>query len=181
MRPLDPTRLVFVDESGANVAMTPRYGRAPRGQRVVGAVPRNHGRNTTLFAALSLGGIAAAMTLEGAADRDAFDVFVERVLAPALTPGQVVIWDNLSVHKGATARALVEARGCELVFLPPYSPDLSPIELAFSKLKAYLRRAGPRTRDALEEAIAAGLRTLTTADARGWFAHCGYAATGQPL
>ena len=115
--------------------MTRRYGRAPRGQRVVGTVPRNQGTNTTLFAAMDLTGITAAMTLEGAADGASFEVFVDQILAPSLRPGQVVIWDNLSVHKRAAARRLIEARGCQLRFLPPYSPDFSPIELAFSKLK----------------------------------------------
>ncbi len=175
----DPAALVFVDESGTNLAMTPRYGRAPRGERVVGAVPRNHGANTTLFAALSLDGITAAMTLEGAADRAAFDVFVEHVLGPTPTPGQLVIWDNLSVHKSVTAARLLAARGCRVLFLPPYSPDFAPIEQAFSKLKTALRRTGARTREALEEAIAAALATVTDADAQAWFAHCGYPIPAQ--
>ena len=181
MQALDPQQLVFVDESGTNLAMTPRYGRAPRGQRVVGSVPRNHGRNTTLLAAMSPAGITAAMTLEGAADRDAFDVFVARVLVPTLTPGQLVVWDNLCVHKSAVARRLIEDAGCQVRFLPPYSPDFAPIEQAFSKLKTYLRRVGPRTREALEAAIATGLRTISTADARRWFTQCGYLDPGQPL
>ncbi len=154
--------------------MSPRYGRAPRGERVVGSVPRNHGPNTTLFAALNLDGITAAMTLEGAADRAAFDVFVEHVLAPALHPGQFVIWDNLSVHKSAVAERLLAERGCRILFLPPYSPDFSSIEQAFSKLKTALRRTGARTREDLDAAITAGLATITAADTPGWFAHCGY-------
>ncbi len=178
---LDPTTLVFVDESGTNLAMTPRYGRAPRGERVVGRVPRNHGPNTTLFAALSLAGVTAAMTLEGAADRAAFDVFVAHVLVSTLIPGQLVIWDNLSVHKSAVAARLITARGCRILFLPPYSPDFAPIEQAFSKLKTALRRTGARTREALAEAIAAALATITPADARAWFAHCGYPIPAQLL
>ncbi len=178
---VDPATLVFVDESGTNLAMTARYGRAPRGERVVGTVPRNHGPNTTVFAALSLEGITAAMTLEGAADRAAFDVFVEQVLAPTLTPGQLVIWDNLSVHKSAEAARLLAERGCRLLFLPPYSPDFAPIEQAFSKLKTALRRTGARTRETLDEAIAAGLATITAADAQAWFAHCGYPIPAQLL
>lgn len=178
---LDPAQLVFVDESGTNLAMTPRYGRAPRGQRVVGPAPRNHGPNTTLIAALRQDGLPAAMTVEGAMDRDAFDVFVAQVLVPALTPGQTVIWDNLSVHKSATAQQLIEAAGCQVRFLPPYSPDFAPIEQAFSKLKTLLRRTQARTRAALDEAITAGLATITATDARGWFAHCGYPVRGQPL
>ncbi len=176
---LDPTQLVFIDESGTNLAMTPRYGRAPRGQRVVGTAPRNHGPNTTLLAAMSPAGITAAMTLEGAADRDAFEVFVGQVLVPTLVPGQTVIWDNLSVHKSATAQHVIEAAGCHVRFLPPYSPDFAPIELAFSKLKTSLRRAQARTRSALDAAITAGLATITATDARAWFAHCGYHLTGQ--
>ncbi len=142
---LDPSQLVFVDESGTNLAMTPRYGRAPRGQRVVGAAPRNHGPNTTLVAAMRAAGITAAMTLEGAADRAAFKVFVAQVLVPSLTSGQTVVWDNLSVHKSATAQQLIKAAGCQVVFLPPYSPDFAPIELAFSKLKTFLRHAEARS------------------------------------
>jgi transposase len=177
----DPATLVFVDESGTNLAMTPRYGRAPRGQRVVGTAPRNHGPNTTVIAALSPAGIPAAMTVEGAIDRLAFDAFVRQVLVPSLLPGQTVIWDNLSVHKSATAQTLIEAAGCQVCFLPPYSPDFAPIELAFSKLKTFLRRRQARTRTGLDEAISAGLATITTADARGWFSHCGYHLTGQAL
>lgn len=175
----DPAALVFVDESGTNLAMTPRSGRAPRGERVVGTVPRNHGPNTTLVAALRLDGITAAMTLEGAMDRLAFDVFVTEILAPSLRPGQVVIWDNLNVHKSAVAQRVIAARGCQLLWLPPYSPDLTPIEQAFSKLKTGLRRSGARTRDALDAAITAALATITPADAQGWFAHCGYPIPAQ--
>ncbi len=159
--------------------MTPRYGRAPRGERVIGTAPRNHGKNTTLVAALSLDGISAAMTVEGAMDRLAFDVFVERILVPSLRPGQVVVWDNLSVHKSADAWQAIAARGCHLLWLPPYSPDFAPIEQAFSKLKTALRRAEARTRDALDTAISAALATITAADARGWFVHCGYPIPAQ--
>jgi transposase len=176
---VDPTALVFVDETGTNLAMTPRYGRAPRGERVVGTVPRNHGPNTTLVAALSLDGITAAMTREGAIDRCAFDAFVDQVLAPRLKPGQVVVWDNLSVHKSADAQRRIEARGCQLLWLPPYSPDFTPIEEAFSTLKTALRRSGARTREALDDAITAALTTITAADTPGWFAHCGYPIPAQ--
>lgn len=177
----DPTQLVFVDESGTNLAMTPRYGRARRGQRVVGAAPRNHGPNTTLLAAMTPAGMTATLTVEGAVDRAVFDVFVAAVLVPTLTPGQTVIWDNLSVHKSARAQTLIEAAGCQVCFLPPYSPDYAPIEQAFSKLKMFLRRAQARTRTALDEAITAGLATITAENARAWFAHSGYRLDGQPL
>lgn len=161
--------------------MRPRYGRAPRGQRVVGTAPRNHGPNTTLLAAMRCDGITAAMTLEGAVDRDAFDVFVAEILVPSLIPGQTVVWDNLSVHKSAVAKRLIEGAGCQVLFLPPYSPDFAPIEQAFSKLKTFLRRTQARTRAALDDAITAGLATITAADARAWFAHCGYHINGQSL
>lgn len=178
---LDPEQLVFVDESGTNLAMTPRFGRAKRGQRVVGTAPRNHGPNTTVLAAMSPTGMMAALTIEGAVDRKVFDVFVAQVLVPTLRPGQTVVWDNLSVHKSTRAQNLIEAAGCQICFLPPYSPDYAPIEHAFSKLKTFLRRAQARTRVALDEAIAAGLATITAGDARAWFAHCGYRINGQTL
>lgn len=174
MSALDPADLVFVDECGTHVALTPLYAWAPRGERAHGVVPRNRGQNLTLIAALTAAGGGAAMTLDGATDALAFEAYVREVLVPTLRPGQLVILDNLSVHKGATTRALVEAAGCALLFLPPYSPDFNPIELAFGKLKALLRRAGARTRAALEAAIGTALDALTAADARAWFAHCGY-------
>jgi transposase len=145
----------------------------------VGTVPRNHGRNPTLVAALSLDGLTAAMTLEGAMDRLAFDVFVDQVLGPSLKPGQVVVWDKLSVHKSADARRRIEAAGGQLLWLTPYSPDFPPIEQAFSKLKTALRRTGARTREALDTAITAGLTTITAGDTPGWFAHCGYPIPAQ--
>jgi transposase len=166
--------LVFIDECGSNIALTPLYARAPKGERARGNVPRNRGKNTTLIAALSLEGMGAAMILEGSANTTAFEVYIEQVLAPTLQTGQIVIMDNLQAHKSARVRATIEAKGCQLLFLPSYSPDLSPIEEAFSKLKTALRRAGARTREALEEAIAQALRTITAQDAHGWFQHCGY-------
>ena len=179
---LDPAALVFVDETATRVAMTPRYARAPRGQRAYGRVPHNWGDNVTLVGTLTPDGPGPAMTLAGALDGAAFAAFVREFLAPTLRPGQVVILDTLAVHKRAAARRLIEARGCRLLFLPPYSPDLNPIEHAFSKLKEALRRAGARPGAALEMAIAAALDALTPADARGWFAACGYHLAGaQPL
>jgi len=175
----DATLLLFIDESGTQTTMTPRYSRAPRGQRAVGSVPRNHGKNTTLVAALALDGLGAAMTLEGAMDADAFVAYLEGVLGPTLVRGQIVVMDNLSVHKDARVRPLIEGAGCTLVgrplgSMPAYSPHLTPIEHAFSKIKEYLRRVGARTRDGLEAAITAALTTVTAADAKGWFIHCGY-------
>jgi transposase len=166
--------LVFVDECGSTIALTPLYARAPRGQRAYGSAPRNWGKNTTLVAGLSLAGIQAPFMLEGALDTVAFELYVEQVLAPSLKPGQVVVLDNVSVHKGERVRQIIEARGCQVLFLPAYSPDLTPIEEAFSKLKTWLRRLQARTREALEAAIAEALELITAQDARGWFWHCGY-------
>ncbi len=165
---------VIVDECGSNINLTPLYARAPRGERARGAVPRNTDTNTTLIAAMTTAGMGAAMTLEGATDTAAFESYVAHFLAPALSPGKVVVLDNLSAHKSPRVRELIEARGCAVWFLPAYSPDLSPIEEAFSKLKALLRRAAARTREALAQAIAEALDEITAADARGYFAHCGY-------
>ena len=172
--PLPAQQLVFVDECGSNIALTPIYARAPKGERATGRVPRNRGKNTTLIASLSLEGMGAAMILEGSANGAAFEIYVEQLLVPSLHAGQIVVMDNLRAHKGERVRQALEAKGCQVLFLPGYSPDFSPIEETFSKLKAYLRRAGARTREALEEAICQALLTVSAQDARGWFSHCGY-------
>jgi transposase len=174
----DATRLIFVDESGAQTNMTPRTSRAPRGQRAYGAAPRNHGKNTTLIAALSGAGMGATMTLEGAADADAFVAYLTQVLVPTLVPGRIVIMDNLSVHKDKRVGPLIAGAGCRLAYLPAYSPDMTPIEQAFSKVKAFLRRAEARTREGLDAAITAALGTITMTDAAGWFTACGYPLEG---
>jgi transposase len=175
VRQVAADRLVFVDESGANITLAPRYGRAPRGERCPGRVPRNYGQNTTLFASLSLGaGLSSAMLLDGPADRAAFEAYVERVLCPTLQPGQIVIMDNLAVHKQVRIRRLVRAAGCLLLFLPSYSPDFNPIEMAFAKIKASVRRRAARTHELLEQALAEAIDLVTLADARGFFRHCGY-------
>jgi transposase len=178
---LEPGRLIFVDETGTNLSLTRRSGRAPRGQRVIGHVPRNHGPNVTLIAAMDQEGLLGELTLTGALDSLAFEVYVTRVLVPQLWPGDIVILDNLSAHKSKTARMWIEATGAQVCFLPPYSPDFNPIEHAFSKLKAWLRGAGARTRADLDQAISAALHTITSADAAAWFAHCGYAESRQML
>lgn len=181
MVPIDPARLVFVDESGATIRLTPLTGRAPRGQRCVGQVPRNWGQSTTLLAGKSWQGVMAALLVEGATDQLVFETFVTEILVPQLVPGQVVAWDNLSVHKSPRARQAIVDRGCELRFLTPYSPDFNPIEQAFSKRTAALRRAEARTQSPLWDAIAAALLPISVQDIRGWFRHCGYAPAGQPL
>lgn len=166
---------MFVDECGSNTGLAPLRARAPRGERAFGKAPRNRGKNTTLLASMTASGMGPCAAVEGATTSAVFEAYVEQVLAPALLPGQVVVLDNLGAHKGERVCELVESRGCELLFLPAYSPDLSPIEEAFSKLKALLRRAKARTKQALIEAIGRALDAITSEDARGWFAHCGYA------
>ena len=165
-----------MDECGSNTGLAPLRARAPRGERAYGKAPRNRGRNTTLLASMTAGGMGPCAAVEGATTSAVFEAYVEQVLAPALSPGQVVVLDNLGAHKGERARGLIERRGCELLFLPAYSPDFSPIEEAFSKLKALLRRAKARTKQALIEAIGRALDAITSEDAQGWFGHCGYAA-----
>jgi transposase len=171
---LDARKLVFLDESGSNIALTRLYGRAPKGKRARGSIPRNRGKNVTVISCLNFDGLGESLILDGAANGELFELYVEQILAPSLKPGQIVIMDNLSIHKRQKARELIEARGCEVLFLPPYSPDFSPIEEAFSKIKAVLRKIGARTRDALQEALEYALTTVSASDAAGWFRHCGY-------
>jgi transposase len=177
---LEPHRLVFVDECGTHTSMTRRYARAPKGERAYGRVPRKRGKNTTLLASISSSGMGGAMTVEGATTKVVFETYVERVLAPSLSTGQVIVLDNLGAHKGERVRELIEGRGCSLLFLPPYSPDFSPIEEAFSKVEALLKKAAARSREALIEAIGRALGEVTARDTAGWFAHCGYSLSDQP-
>ncbi len=146
---LDAGRLVFVDEMGANVSLSPLYAWSRRGQRAFGSAPRNRGRNVTLLASITAGGVGPSLAVEGAATRAVFEAYLERVLAPGLSPGQVVVMDNLSAHKGGRVREILGEAGCEPLYLPPYSPDLDPIEQAFSKVKGLLRRAESRTGEGL--------------------------------
>jgi transposase len=172
---LEATRLVFVDESGFRLNLTPTYAYAPSGERAYGSVPKNRGENTSLLAAMSLDeGVCAAMTLTGAVDGVAFEVYVKQVLCPKLRAGQVVVLDRLNVHKNRRVREAIEAKGCTMLFLPGYSPDLNPIEFAFSKLKTWVRQVEARTREALDDAIAAALKAVTLQDVIGWFGHAGY-------
>jgi transposase len=174
-------RLVFVDECSTNTSLSPIYGWSRRGSRVYFEVPRNWGANVTLVSSMSLEGMGASLAVEGSTTREVFEAYLEQVLAPTLKPGQIVVMDNLSSHKGPRVRALIERRGCELMYLPPYSPDLNPIEEAFAKLKALMRKAGARTREALLEAMGRALDALTASDARGFFEHRGYRQMAQPL
>jgi transposase len=176
---VDPARFVFVDETGSHLGLTRLYARAPRGERAVGRAPRNRGRTRTAVAALTLGGMGPGLLVEGGISTAGFEAYVERILAPALVPGQVVVLDNLQQHRGGRTRELIEARGAELWFLPAYSPDLNPIEEAFSKVKALLRAAAARAHETLAGAIWAALAAISPADARGYFDHAGYPVQGQ--
>jgi transposase len=174
LRGVDAERLVFVDESSTNVALTPRYARAPKGERAHGKAPRNWGKNVTLISSITLEGMGASMSIEGSSDTDSFGLYMRNVLAPRLEAGQIVLMDNLSVHTSGWVRELIEERGCQLWLLPSYSPDMNPIEEAFSKVKTLLRKAKARTLEALFEATAQALDALSAGDARGYFEHCGY-------
>lgn len=171
---LTPADLVFVDETSTHTALTRRRARAPRGQRAIGHVPRTHGANLTLLAVLTPAGIGPALTVSGSVNSAAFAAYAQRVLAPSLRPGQVVVLDNLSAHKGEAARHAVEAAGAQLLFLPAYSPDFNPIELAFAKIKQLLRTAAERTAERLLQATAHAIDAISPADAHGFYAHCGF-------
>ena len=178
---LDARSLVFVDEMGTNTSLSPLYGWSKKGQRAYCSVPRNRGTNTTVLASMSTEGMGPTLAVEGATNTKVFETYVEQVLGPTLREGQVVILDNLSAHKGERVRKLIEGRGCELLYLPSYSPDFNPIEEAFSKIKGLLRKAEARSREALVEAIGAAISAVSDQDARGFFEHCGYRATVQPF
>ena len=168
-----PARLIFLDECGVATNLTRRYARAPRGARAPDAVPQNWD-TTTILGALSSQALVASMSVVGSCDTDVFLVFLDQVLAPALRPGDVVIRDNLAVHKVAgVAERLAQAKA-KLVYLPPYSPDLNPIEKCWSPLKERLRTAKARTQEALEQALAQAVAAITSSDAQSWFTSCGY-------
>lgn len=177
--------MVFLDETSTHTSFTRTYGRAPRGQRVVGQVPRNHGPNISCLAALSATGICSALAIPGSVDGDVFQPWLATELLPRLTPGTTIVLDNLSVHRGAGVRDLVAAAGCTLRFLPAYSPDFNPIELTFSRLKAHLRAVAGRTFDTVVRAIGESFNTVTPQQAAAWYRHCGYPLptreSSQPL
>lgn len=170
---VDIRNLVFVDEAGVNLTLTRLYARAIGGERAVDATPRNAGDNLSLIGALSLDGLIAAMTLKGSVDTPVFLAYISEVLAPQLWPGAIVVMDNLRVHHAQSVRLAIEAVGAQLIFLPPYSPDLSPIELCWSKLKQFLRSRKARTDDALDQAMTDVMNYISEDDAWGWFNHCG--------
>jgi transposase len=171
-------RYVFLDETGSNVAMTRRYGRAPRGRPVYGAVPHTRGKNLTVVGAVSAtGGLLCHRALDGGMDAAAFLAFAEAVLIPALRPGEVVVMDNLSSHKTRAVRAAFAAAGVGVVYLPRYSPELNPIELCWAKVKGRLRAVGARTREGLRVAVAEALASVERAEVGRWIRHCGYQAS----
>jgi transposase len=175
LRGIDPGRLRFVDESSTNVALTPRYGRAPKGERARGRAPRNWGKNVTPISSIGLEGMGPSMSIEGPSDTDSFGIYMREILAPTLEAGQIVLMDDLSVHKSKWVRELIEQRGCQLWLLPVYSADLNPVEEAFSEVKTLSRRAQARVLEALFEATEEALGAVSAEDARGYFEHCGYA------
>jgi transposase len=178
---LEAGRLVFVDEMGANTSLAPLHAWSRRGARAHLWAPRNRGKNTTLLASMSSEGMGPTLAVEGSANKAVFEAYVEWVLAPSLRAGQVVVMDNLSAHKGEEVRELIEERGCELLFLAPYSPDYNPIEEAFSKIKGLLRKGQARTKEALIETLGAAISAVTAEDAAGFIEHCGYRQVGQLL
>jgi transposase len=171
---VDPGRFVFVDECSTNVRMVALRARAPKGERAYGKAPKNWDKNVTLISSMNLEGMGASMSIEGSLDGEAFLPYVEQLLCPTLKQGQIVVMDNLQVHKIKRVRELIEGRGCQLVFLPSYSPDFNPIEEAFSKVKSLLRKARARSFELLVEASGRALSAVTKEDARGFFTHRGY-------
>lgn len=173
---IDAEKLVFLDESGVNTAMFRRYGRCPQGERLVDAAPAAHWQSNTLLAGIRLDGVVAPMVLDGPVTGVSFAGYVDRSLVPELRPADIVVMDNLPAHKNAAVAAAIEAAGCTLVYLPPYSPDLNPIEPMWSKVKAAVRAAAARTFEALVDAVGEALRRVTMDDCEGYFEHCGYNA-----
>lgn len=174
---MDLTRLVFIDESGAKTNMARLYGRAKNGLRMVDATPCGHWHTTTMISSLRLDGSTACMVVDGATDKDVFGAYVQHILLPTLKAGDIVILDNLSAHKHTNAISMIESVGATTWFLPPYSPDLNPIEKMWSKVKQFLRSAKARTLDSLVKAIADALKMVSTQDASAWFMSCGYRST----
>src|SRR4051812_39016393 len=167
-------RVIVVDESSTHVGMTAAYARAPRGERAYAQQPRNYGKNMTLLAGLRLEGISAPMVIEGAVNTAVFEAFVEHVLLPTLQPGDMVIVDNLSAHKSKRVEAMLAQKSCQILFLPAYSPDFSPIENAFAKIKQFLRVAQAQTVETLIDALAQALTTISPFDAIGFFTNAGF-------
>jgi transposase len=181
VRTIVSERFVFVDECSTNISLSPVYARAPKGERARGKAPKNWGKNVSLLCAIDSEGVNSSMSVEGAVDSRAFETYIEHFLAPKLKRSQIVVMDNLSSHKSKRVERLIEAVGATLLFLPPYSPDMNPIEEAFSKVKGILRKVQARTREALVEATGHALDVLTPEDIHGFYADCGYRLPLQSL
>jgi transposase len=176
---LNPERLIFLDETWATTNMCRVYGRAPKGERLIAAVPHGHWHVTTFLAGLRHDAMIAPLVLDGAINGETFLAYIQQMLAPTLSPGDIVVLDNLSSHKTKGVREAIEARAATLLYLPPYSPDLNPIEQAFAKLKQLVRSAATRTRDALWGAIGHIVSLFTPAECANYLAHCGYLHSGR--
>ena len=178
---VEPERLIFVDECGTHTSLSPVYGYAPKGERLYLSVPRGRGKNTTVLSSMSSSGIGPSLAVEGATTARVFETYVEKVLVPSLKPGQIVVMDNLGAHRPKRIRELIEQQGCELLYLPSYSPDYNPIEEAFAKIQNLLRKAAARSKETLLDAIGVALSAVTAEDARGFFEHAGYRPSGHLL
>ena len=177
MKKIVQSRLRFLDEAGATTILTRLYARALGGNRTTEAVPRNYGQSTSMIATLGVAGVEAPMLIEGSVDTLVFNAYCEQVLQPTLKPGDVIVLDNLGAHRASRIEEIAASCGARVLWLPPYSPDFSPIELMWSKVKAYLKKVKARTQSALEKAIAEALKTITISDCLNWFRHCGYEVT----
>lgn len=174
MKQVEHERLKFLDESGVTTNLTRRFGRAVPGERIGEVVPKNYGSSTSVVSVIGVGGVETAMVIEGAVDTLVFDAFCDQCLRPCLRDGDVLVLDNLGAHRASRVEAIAQACNARVIWLPPYSPDFSPIEPMWGKLKTYLRKVKVRTTAALDRAVAEGLRLITPRDCRGWFTHCGY-------
>lgn len=179
MKKVSHQRLKFLDEAGATTVLTRLYARAIGGKRTTEAVPRNYGASTSMIATMGISGVEATMTIEGSVDTVVFNAYCEQVLRPTLKAGDVIVLDNLGAHRASRIEDVASECGARVVWLPPYSPDFSPIELMWSKVKTYLKRTKARTQAELEKAIALALNTVTESDCLNWFGHCGYEATSN--
>ena len=177
MKKVSFARLRFLDEAGATTVLTRLYARAIGGARTTESVPRNYGQSTSMIATLGVSGVEAAMMIEGSVDTIVFNEYCKQVLRPTLKAGDVIVLDNLGAHRASRIEEIANQCGAQIIWLPPYSPDFSPIELMWSKVKAYLKKAKARTQQELEKAIALSLKTITKSDCLNWFRHCGYEVT----
>jgi len=171
------SRLRFLDEAGATTVLTRLYARALGGNRTIESVPRNYGQSTSMIATLSIEGVEAPLLIEGSVDTLVFNAYCEQVLQPTLKPGDIIVLDNLGTHRASRIEEIAVSCGARVLWLPPYSPDFSPIELMWSKVKAYLKKVKARTQAELDKAIAEALQTITVSDCLNWFRHCGYQVT----